>query len=328
MSESADTSGASLVASGGRVRWPNLFIVGAPKSGTTSLYEYLAPHPEIFLSPVKEPSYFAADVGTRRNRFAYGTNESRYVKLFEGAGTAKRVGEASTNYLFSRRAPELIRAVEPRPWIIAMLRDPVDFMYSWHGHRVAGNTDEIEEFDAALEADLQPGYGGPLRAKWHERLGTYRERARFGEQLPRWIEAFGRDRVLVIIFDDFVADTAGQYRRVLEFLEVDPDFQPPSFAVHNPRHGRPTLAARLLFRNRASGWVLKSVLPNVIGVERAAELSDRVKHSGVNRPAVAARRPVPDDLRRRLQSEFVDDVSRVGELVGRDLVSLWFKPTT
>lgn len=312
-------------------RWerpPNLFLIGAPKSGTTSLYEYLRPHPQIFLSAVKEPHYFAADMQMRRAEFVYGKDQARYADLFKDAGGAKRIGEASTGYLFSREAPNLVRAVQPRPWIIVMLRNPIDFMHSLHAHRVAGKADEIDDFARALDADLLPDFGGPVRAARHRRNGTYRERARYAEQLQRWIEVFGRDRLHVVIFEEFVADTARHYREVLDFLEVASDFQPPSFSVHNPRHTRPTLAGRVLIRNRASAWVLKTALPSVIGYERAEGVRTRIKHSAIVRPPVTTRPPLPADLRKRLEEEFKDDVARVGDVIGRDLVSFWFTSQT
>jgi hypothetical protein len=91
-------------------RWPNLFIVGAPKCGTTSLYEWLKGHPDIHMSPFKEPCYFARDLAWEESGYylRHGVDRARYLELFEDAGAATRVGEASTRYLYSRDAPLFI----------------------------------------------------------------------------------------------------------------------------------------------------------------------------------------------------------------------------
>ena len=91
-------------------RLPDLFIAGAPKCGTTSLYEWLKGHPQIFMARFKEPCYFARDLALEPSGYylRYGVDRERYLALFADAGGAKRVGEASTRYLYSQDAPRLI----------------------------------------------------------------------------------------------------------------------------------------------------------------------------------------------------------------------------
>src|ERR1700747_3640485 len=116
---------------------PNFFIVGAPKAGTTALYSYRAQHPEVFMSRLKEPQFFASDIcGNQRNV----TTLSEYLKLFEDAH-ALAIGEASTCYLASPGAAEQIRSVCQEPRIIVMLRNPVDVMYAEHSERLFDGTE-------------------------------------------------------------------------------------------------------------------------------------------------------------------------------------------
>ena len=226
------------------VRFPDLFIIGAPKSGTTSLYEYLKGHPDVFMSVLKEPSYFAPDLAKEdsANFLVYGRDEALYLNLFAEAGDAKRLGEASTRYLYSKEAPALIKAASPDARIVAMLRNPVDMMHSLHAHKVAAATEDLD-FEEALAAEADRHAGKRIPPTSNPMLATYRDRARFGEQLPRWFEIFGRDRVHVIILEDMIRQPEDEFRRLLEFLEVDPDYQPESFAAHNVAHG-----ARSAFR--------------------------------------------------------------------------------
>ena len=114
---------------------PNLFIVGAPKSGTTSLYEYLKGHPQVFMSVVKEPCYFAADLAFDHsgNFLVYEKDAQLYDDLFAEAGDAMLRGEGSTRYLYSHDAPALIHKASPDARIQQFLHmqpdGPVKFHY-------------------------------------------------------------------------------------------------------------------------------------------------------------------------------------------------------
>src|SRR3954469_19217742 len=118
---------------GASMRWPNLFIVGAAKAGTTSLWTALGELPEVFMSPLKEPHFFSGVTPRREwaSHFPTVTTEAEYHQLFKGAGDARYLGDASTSYLWAgSRAAEAIRRHNPEARIIAMLRDPVDRAYS------------------------------------------------------------------------------------------------------------------------------------------------------------------------------------------------------
>ena len=259
----------------------------------------------------------------RREPFTFGRDEELYLALFSAASDEKRVGEASTQYLFSRRAPELIRDFQPAAKLVVMIRNPVDLAQSLHGQRLSMGVEQLEDFNTALAADLQPDFGGGQRRETIERAGTYRDRARMGEQLERWLEVFPRDRIHVIVLDDFKMDTPTEFRRLLEFLDVDPAFQPDTFAVHNPRHRDRQGVSRALMHNPVSRWLAKSALPAAVGGDRSARTLRRVRLSrlSVTRSSVT---PVDPALRLQLEDEFGADVEKLGKLLGRDLRHLWF----
>src|SRR5215469_17477012 len=110
---------------------PSIFIVGAPKCGTTALYTYLKAHPDVFMSPLKEPQFFAEDLlGNRRNV----CNWESYLALFAATGR-RRAGEASAVYLGSPSAATKIKHFSPAAQIVIMLRNPVEVMHAEHGER-------------------------------------------------------------------------------------------------------------------------------------------------------------------------------------------------
>ena len=309
-------------------RHPNLFIIGAPKSGTTSLHRYLQEHPAIYMSRTKEPGYFAPDVvGARPDHpFKHPADEAAYLALFDNATDERWVGESSTNYLMSRRAPDLIHEAAPDARLIAMVRNPVDLMYSLHSERVAGDSEWIADFAEAAAADADRRAGERL-PKRHAGYGVaYRDNALLGDQLERWLATFGRDRIHVVVFDDFARDTPAEFKKVLEFLEVDSAFKPASFDVYNASHkqrGGPARLVRPLLRNRFSRWVSRKAVPALIGEERTVRLAKRF---GARRLTKQAQERVALDpnVRRTLEGEFTADVQGLGSLIGRNLTSEWF----
>jgi hypothetical protein len=305
-------------------RRPDLFIIGAAKAGTTSLYEYLRGHPEVFMSPAKEPRYFAPDLDSGSGHdLRYPDDKARYLALFDEARGEKRLGEASVRYIYSTAAPRLIHEFQPDAYIVAMLRNPVEMIYSMHNQRVSEGAEEIVDFEQALaaEEDRRKGHGLPPGV--NPLLTLYRDRGMFGAQLPRWLDTFGRERVHVIVFEDMVNDPAGVFRKLLEFLDVDPDYQPETFAAYNRSHAPRSRLLRTLTKSRLPQWIVWQLLPRVAGDRPTRAMVRGFRHSAVNRRS-APRAPLRSELRRQLEDEFAPDVARVSQLLGRDLAALWF----
>ncbi len=274
------------------------------------------------MSPVKEPFYFSPDVVTGGPKpFRHGQDDASYLDLFSDARGEKSVGEASTMYLVSHVAPSLIKEFEPEARIVAMLRNPVDMIHAMHRHRVSHQREPIVDFEAALAADADRREGRRLPKGTLPLEAVYRDTGRYAEHLTRWFATFGRDRVHVIIFDDFVADTPASFRRLLDFLEVDPDYRPAAFDVHNASH-RIRGGARTLLKSRA-GRATRRLVRRVVGENTSARLGWRFRHSWLYRRRVTAHALRPE-LRRALEREFAPDVARLSELLGRDLAALWF----
>lgn len=305
---------------------PNLFIIGAPKCGTTSLYEWLKGHPDVFMAPFKEPCYFARDLAfeTSSYYFRYDADRERYLALFAGAGTEKRLGEASTRYLYSKDAPRLIAAEAPDPRIVVMLRNPVDMMASLHAHKLASGTEDLAELGDAVAAEEDRRSGRRLPPNSNPLLSTYLERAMFGDQLARWFDVFGRERIHVMIFEDVVREPAADFRALLEFLDLDQAYLPTSFAAHNPAHGSRAKLIGSVARSRPVQFAIGRLLPFAIGDVRTLELTRRLAQSRLFRRRMAAKAEVPVHLRRRLEAELAPDVERLSGLLEYDLSSRWF----
>jgi hypothetical protein len=298
------------------VKRPDFFIVGAFKAGTTALYEYLRAHPQIFMSVPKEPMYFGADLTPRYRRMT----QDEYLALFRDAREDQRAGEASPWYLYSTSAPAEIRDFEPAARAIIMLRNPVDVMYSQHSQLVFNQREDLADFGAALdaEADRLAGRRIPRDAIRPEAL-FYRKSVRFPEQVQRYLDVFGRERVHFIVFDDLVADAAGVYRSTLEFLGVDPAF-PLDPTVYNPnRTARSGRMQRAIFAPPPA-------LRGLFGRLRRIPLLHRVRDALVSANSRPAQRQKMDPaLRATLAAEFAPQVTELGEIIGRDL-SAWSRP--
>ena len=306
---------------------PNFFIVGAPKCGTTALHEYLQHHPDAYLPYYKEPHYFGADlVGSRFLQFR--DKPGKYLKLFRDVRGEARIGESSPWYLASATAAAEIHRYDPAAKIIIMLRNPIDMMYSmWSQFRYSGN-EQIETFEEALAAEAERSAGERIHRAAHCITGLqYRRMTRFSEQVSRYFDRFGREGVMVIIFDDFRADTAGVYRSVLQFLELDTDVS-VSFTVRNPnKEVRLAWLQKLIISTGFSLMLLKDRMTYLATTSALLPYSYRTRAvEGV----IAAytryerRSPLTSATRRRLAQELSPEVAALSALLDRDL-SHWLR---
>ncbi|HEX6654950.1 MAG TPA: sulfotransferase [Candidatus Limnocylindria bacterium] len=289
---------------------PDFYLVGAFKCGTTALYDYLRQHPQIYMPFHKEPLFFGDDLTRRYGRMT----RSQYEALFADAKPGQRIGEASAWYLYSRSAAREIKAAAPDARIIVMLRNPVDVMYAQHSQLLFNVEENIVDFADALAAEPARRRGerlppGPLRV---ENL-YYRESVQFADQLRRYLDAFGRERVLVIVYDDFRDNTPGTYRRVLEFLGVDPTVV-AAFGVSNPnKRVRSRILQRLVYQPPGP-------LVRLVPVIRRFPFAHAVRARLLGLNSAAQRRsPMDPNLRHRLLAEFESPIRDLGELIGRDL---------
>lgn len=219
---------------------PNLFIVGHPRSGTSSLHAYLSQHPDVFMTAIKEPNYFALDFREASDRFhgkqlyfPYRTKD-RYLKLYRHWRKESIAGEASATNLCSRVSARQIHRFNPHAKIIMLFREPVDFLYSYHSATQFALGEHHKNFKSALEAEKFRRRGKDLSKRvisppWL----FYSEFVKYADQLGRFRNYFDNDQIKIMLFDEFKAKTPQVFRNVLSFLNVSRNFR-PSFKIVNP----------------------------------------------------------------------------------------------
>ena len=288
---------------------PNLFIVGAPKCGTTSLHGYLAEHPRIFMSVPKEPCYFDKDLPLRDSV----RTEAEYLRLFAAADERHLVlGEASANYLYSKVAVPNILAFNPQARFIVMIRNPIDMAISLHSYLVQHMVEDVADFEAAwsLQQERRQGRSLPASSLPPEFV-MYGPFCRVGEQLKRLYERVPRERTHVILFDDLCQDPRQVYRGVLRFLDL-PDDGREHFPVQNVTRAPQSLGYH---RALSSLFALRLALPIPrLGIG----LFDKLKRFNM---APATRREISSEFRLKLIEYFRADVELLSTLVASDLTS-------
>lgn len=302
------------------VRKPNLFMVGAPKCGTSAMYHYLRQHPHIFMSPLKEPLYFGRDHHRINHR---PRSERPYTEFFAAASDQPWVGEASTSYLHSKSAARELVEFSPDSRIVIMLRNPVDVMYAYHSTTLQGGFEFIQDFKEALDAEPERKQGRLLpriRPGILENL-LYREVATFSDQVQRYLDTFGPDRVHIVIHEDLSRDPAAVYRDLLNFLGVPP-YDDLTFEKVNVN-----IAVRNVgFNNflwNPPAWLQRAVHAAMPRSTREA-IGSKLKRFNSRK---APRPPMDPVLRRKLQAECAPDIERLSLIVGRDLRH-WCSPRT
>jgi len=221
---------------------PNFFIAGAAKCGTTSLYHYLKQHPQVYMSPIKEPNHFSTDIQTinfsaEYKRYeksknldvaafvrgemkeehwgAYVHDPEDYRLLFRHADKSNAIGEISNSYLYSRVAANEIHTLLPGARIVIILRQPAERAFSHYmanlrdGRTTLPFRKEIE-FD-----DAKPVHGWGISHLYYE-LGLYHE------QVKRYLDLFPRDQVKILLFDDLKNNRQQLLKELFGFLQIDP----------------------------------------------------------------------------------------------------------
>lgn len=223
---------------------PNFFIVGAPKCGTTSLARWLAEHPRIFMSPVKEPHFYSTDLA---NGFV--TSRRHYENLFKAVREDHlAIGEASTWYLLSREAIPAIEREQPGARYIVMTRHPVEMAHSLYHHNVRVLHEDQPSFEQAWRLQQQRANGIKVpRSCVEPAFLQYQAACSLGSQLERLYEQVAAERVLHVPLADLQKEPRRAYRRVLDFLGV-PDDERAIFLPANEARGHRSATLQKLLR--------------------------------------------------------------------------------
>jgi len=201
------------------VKKANLFIVGAPKCGTTAWFRYLSTHPQIFFSEVKEPTFFAHDLPGMR----WARTEKEYERLFARAGAATILGDASATHLFSKVAAREIAGYNPDSKILIFLRDQQDYLPSLHNHFLGRFEEGIEDFEQAWRLSGRRPPETIPKTNTEPQFLDYAAMGRFHEQVARYFASFPAEQILVTRFEEWTADPRSTYLQILSFLGLPDD---------------------------------------------------------------------------------------------------------
>lgn len=303
---------------------PNLFLVGAMKCGTTSMYQYLRSHPRVYFPGtkdgsdatdfrLKEPHHFCPDRHLP-DRVSVKSHEE-YLSLYAGCEGYAYRGDASASYLCSEAAPRLIKDFAPDARILIMLRPPMEMMHTKH-RALLGWLEDIPDFHEAVAAsdDRRQGRRIPPGCEewtWLDYTGA----SRFTPQVERYFNTFGRDAVKVILLEDMAGKPMETWQAIMDLLGLDHTWH-PDFRVHNRtrQHGRLESAIERVYKHPAVYRLARAAIPYTL------------VHAGVTaiRKVDRDARPAMDTRERALCGSCRPDIERLSRLLDRDLAH-WVK---
>ena len=217
-----------------QINIPNLFIIGAPRCGTSSMIHYLSNHPQIFVSKVKEPHYFNKDSGHR-----YYFEEKDYLNLFSEANESHSyLCEGSVWYMYSEVAIEEILRFNPNAKFIIMLRNPVSMFFSLHQELLFGGSEDIKSVKEAWEIQEQRRNGKNIPNGCSDpRFLQYGEACKLGKQAFRVTQKIPEENLIFVLLDDLKSKSDSTYNKTLKFLGVAP-LSLESYDIINKKKGR------------------------------------------------------------------------------------------
>jgi hypothetical protein len=283
------------------------------------LSDYLSQHPDIFMAR-KEMHHFGNDLHFGKQ--FYRRDRRAYLAEFEDCNGQARAGESSVWYLLSKLAAAEIKAFNPDARIIIMVRKPAELLSALYNLFRCHGCEDLPTFREALAAENDRREGRRIGRRVYFSQGLlYHEAACFTEQIRRYFDVFGRERVHVIAYDDFANRTTRVYGEVLDFLGVDSARIPDSFPVINgnvsAKTVRNTMVRNLLTDPlvRGTAVALCSRLPRPIltALQKAESRLTQMNYRHAERP------PVDKDIQEQLCIEFTPEIERLSELLGRDL---------
>ena len=284
-------------------RLPNFFILGAGRSGTTTLYFVLREHPEIFLPTPKEPTFFSEPFQVIRNPI-------RYAKLFDDVGAATAIGDASHAYLTHPDAAATLQAFFPEARFVLVFRNPADRALAMYSYMLENGYEHHRTFERALAAEDHRFTSARFARRCPHSFWNfmYFRSGLFGEQVARYLDRFPRDRFHFTTLYDLHRDPAGQISAVEEFLGVT-----PMPIGELPRYGSSKGVRSIPLQLVERTIVRRLARRNVPGMPAARTWIDRWNRGNPTR--------MLPETKARLLERFAPDLARLHELTGIDVLA-------
>lgn len=290
---------------------PNFVVIGAPKSGTTSLYYYLKQHPDVFLPTQKELHYFsyeqlkanAKGPGDELTLSTLCSSERQYLEHYSAVANQKAIGDISPSYLYYA-TQDKIKATLGDVKIIVMLRNPIDKAYSQYMHMIRDQCEALTFYEALQQEQARRAQG------WSD-IWRYAESSLYADKLAAFRSCFGSHNVHVILFDDFVSQPQKAIKETLIFLGIDADIAINTKEIYN-RTGevKSKVIARFLSRSNLFKELIKKCTPDAWRIKLRLKIMD----------ANTASKPEIDlTVRNYLMDYFKNDVAQLEDILGRKL---------
>ncbi len=273
---------------------PNFLIIGAARSGTTSIYHNLREHPDIFMTLKKEPQFFTVN---------WHRGLSWYQGLFSDWNGESAIGEASVTYTYPQftEAPARIAKVLSNVRLLYFLRNPIDRTYSHYLYYRNYRRNELLPFEKAI---------------WEHNI--YLGTSQYHTWIQRYLRFFPRDHLMVQIFEDYIANPDEVIRQIFQFLKVDPTFRPTNLRTKTNQSFKPR---NHLFYNL---WRYFSLSPARQAIERFLPEALRPQLRNVIHATLGKREQseIGFDVKQELQEFFEPEIIKLEEFLERDL-SIW-----
>ncbi len=292
----------------------NFMVIGAVKAGTTSIYEYLNEHPQIYMSPIKETKFFQWDGETRK---FFGPLDQKiyensiksfedYQSLFQKVRGEIAIGEASPSYLYNKFVPKRIYQRFPNVKMIVILRQPTERAFShylhtkWLGYEPLSFTEALAQEETRIKNNWGPS--------WH-----YKQQGFYYQQLKNYFSVFDRQQIKIYLFDDLKANSIEVIENMYSFLGVDSKFIPNTSQKYNVRYfPKNQVVSNLINQPNFAKHILKKVMPKNLRTKLNSFISQK------NRFKPELDRQTKEELN-KLYSE---DILNLQELLQKDL-STW-----
>lgn len=293
---------------------PNFLIIGAGKAGTSSIYYYLQQHPQVYMSPLKEPKFFALEgeplnfQGPDRdivNRNSVNNLEA-YQNLFRAVSTEIAIGEASPLYLYSPKAPARIKHYLPEAKLIAILRNPVERAFSSFTHLLREGYENLS-FEQALVVEENR-----IQKKWAP-LWHYTQKGYYYEQLKRYFDIFDRGQIQVYLYEDLQANSTNVIQNIYNFVGVDNTFIPDL----SRKNVSGTPKSRIVHDLFTKDNLIKSLLKPFFPKQLRRNIADiTIRQNLGSKPMLSY------ETRHKLLQLYREDILQLQDLIQRDL-SAW-----
>jgi hypothetical protein len=297
-------------------RKPNLFIVGAPKCGTTAWVSYLASHPDIYFPRIKEPHFFSPDM-PKRPGFNNFTSEERYLALFAPGRDKKIVGEGSVRYLQSQEAARNIRRFNPDAKILIFVRDQQDYLPSLHNQLVFNKDECITDFETAWRLSGKRSEENLSRNCRDPKFLDYVEAGAFSQQVERYFDEFPEEQIRVFHFRDWSRNPRATYLEILRFLDVPDDGRTEFPRVNAARQRRTKWLWRLQKEPPRPARAAVSLIKRVTGLH-SLHLADFLSWADTRK---GGQTRASDAIKQEIAARFEADNARLAPRIWRPSAS-------